>query len=363
MSFKVHMKGYNDLRTLYQIDSLYAWKHGKYFPPVIVEVSPTNKCNQSCRYCYTSKRIEQKESLGNAILINSFVQLGDAGVKTVMIQGTGEPLMHKALPEAIKAGAEHNLSMTLTTNGVLLTPPIQEKILEHLFYIRFSVLDHNPKRYAYMHGCSEKQWDILVNNLRNAVKYRDTRGLQFGIGITLYLYKDNFHDVDNIVRFYKEIGVDYIFIQEATPTSYSPCGKEEYASKGFSEIEINEMKDKVLALSDDDCCTRIRFPFNDGSENWISNFCHGIKFYTIISCDGCVYPCWRAWGKKEYSYGSLYDHSFEDIWRGKRREEVEELMFSTPPCGDDCTNCAHAKLNEILNKFLCADAKWRDFIV
>jgi len=363
MSFKMHMKGYNDLRTLYQIDSLYAWKHDKYFPPVIVEISPTSKCNQSCRYCYTNKRIEQKKSLGNDILINSFVQLGDAGVKTVMIQGTGEPLMHKALPQAIKAGAEHNLSMTLTTNGVLLTPSIQEKILGHLFYVRFSVLDHNPKRYAYMHGCSEKQWDILISNLKSTVKYRDVHKLQLGIGITLYLYKDNFHDVDNIVRFYKEIGVDYIFIQEATPTSYSPCGKEEYASKSFSEIEINEMKDKVLSLNDDNCCTKIRFPFDDGTENWITNFCHGIKFYTIISCDGGVYPCWRAWGKKEYSYGSLYDHSFEDIWKSERRKEVEELIFSTPPCGDECTNCAHAKLNEILNKLLCANTSWRDFIV
>jgi radical SAM protein with 4Fe4S-binding SPASM domain len=364
------MKGYNDLRTLYQIDSLYAGKHDRYFPPVVVEISPTNKCNQSCRYCYTNKRIEQKESLQDNILIGSFTQLGDAGVKTVMIQGTGEPLMHKALPKAIKAGAQHSLSMTLTTNGVLLTPSVQESILEHLFYVRVSVLDHNPKRYAYMHGCSEKQWNILVNNIKNAVKFRDSNGLQVGIGITVYLYRDNFHDVYNIAEFYKDIGVDYIFIQEATPTSYSPCGKEEYASMSFSEAEISEMKEEVLTLSDDNCSIKIRFPFNDGNilegmnkENWISNYCQGIKFYSIISSDGGVYPCWRTWGKKEYSYGSLYDNTFEEIWRNERRNSIMDLILNIPPCGDDCTNCAHSKLNEILDRLSNANTKWKDFIV
>ncbi len=106
MSYQTHMKGYNDLRTLYQIDSLYAWKHDIYFPPVIVEISPTHMCNQSCRYCYTFQRGQAKERLPDGVLINCVTQIANAGVKAVLLQGTGEPLMHPALPEAIEAGAE-----------------------------------------------------------------------------------------------------------------------------------------------------------------------------------------------------------------------------------------------------------------
>ena len=54
MSFERHGKGYFDHRTLYQIDSLYAWENGLYFPPVVVEINPTSLCNQKCRYCYVS---------------------------------------------------------------------------------------------------------------------------------------------------------------------------------------------------------------------------------------------------------------------------------------------------------------------
>lgn len=155
MSCQIHMKGYDDIRTLYQTDSLYAWKHNMYFPPVLVEIGPTHMCNQRCRYCYTNRRGDEKGILRDDVLISSFKQLADAGVKAVLLQGTGEPLMHKALSEAIKIGAENKLTIGLNTNGVLLNKSLQEKILQYLFYVKFSVIDHDPKRYAYLHSCSD----------------------------------------------------------------------------------------------------------------------------------------------------------------------------------------------------------------
>lgn len=375
MSNRVHMKGYNDLRTLYQIDSLYAWKHDRYFPPVIVEISPTHKCNQLCRYCYSNKRGKPGDTLRDEILISSFTQIADAGVQAVEVQGTGEPLMHKALPTAIEAGAKRGLSIGLTTNGVLLNKSLQERTLEHLFYVKFSVIDSNPQRYAYLHGCSEKQWENLVSNIENAVILRKKNNLQLALFATAYLSDDNFKEAYNIVKFYKETGLDYIVVQEATYNDFSPAGKASYASDGFSETEINEMREKLLTLDDDDFVVKIRFPINDETffvgidkESWKSNFCQGIKFSTTIASDGEVYPCWRMWGKKEFSYGSMYEKSFEEIWKGERRKEIEEFIFSTPPCGSDafsseCNHCNITKLNEILYKYQNANTKWIGFLL
>jgi len=370
MSYSIHMKGYNDLRTLYQIDSLYAWKHDMYFPPVIVEISPTHMCNQRCRYCYTNRRGNEREKLRDNILINSFTQLANAGVKAVLVQGSGEPLIHKALPEAIEVGAKRQLSIGIVTNGLLLNKSLQERILKHLLFIRFSVLDNNPTRYAYWHGCSEEQWKNLINNIKSAVMLREKYGLQIALWATVYLFEDNFRDAYNIVKFYKELGLDYIVAQEATFTEFSPLGKKEEVSNSFSKTEIDEMKAKVLTLGDSEFCVKVRFPINDDTyfvginkECWTQNYCQGIKFYTIISSDGEVYPCWRMWGKNEYSYGSLYKKSFEEIWRGQRRKKIEEFVNNTPPVGDECSVCNITKLNEILHKCQNATTKWRDFII
>jgi radical SAM protein with 4Fe4S-binding SPASM domain len=369
MSYKIHMKGYNDLRTLHQIDRLYAWKHDKYFPPAIVEISPTHKCNQRCRYCYADKGGERGEILGNDILINCFRQVAEAGVNAVLVQGTGEPLLHKGLPKAIEVGSKHKLSIGLTTNGVLLNESVQKKILHHLFYIRFSVLESDPKRYAYLHGCVEKQWEYLVSNIESTVNLRDRGGLNLALWATVYLYEENFRDAYNIVHFFKQLGIDYIVLQEATYTEFSPSGKGRMVSECFSETEIHAMKMRVMSLVDEDFCVKIRFPINDDTyyvgidkELWRRNFCQGIKFYTIISSDGEVYPCWRFWGKKEYSYGSLATKSFEEIWKGNERTQLDHFVNNSIPTGDECLVCNITKLNDILNK--CQDlTNWRDFLI
>ncbi len=369
MSYQVHMKGYEDIRTLYQIDSLYAWKHNLYFPPVSVEISPTHACNQKCRFCYTNGRVTSGEMLRNDILIDSIDQLADAGVQTVFMQGTGEPLMHKSLSQAIEAGSKRNMTVALSTNGVLLSEEIQERILEHLFLIRFSVLESDPRRYAYWHGCPERQWESLVANIKNAVRLRSSMGLKVALLGTVYIHEDSLRDACDVIKYFKDLGLDYIIVQEATYTSFTPAGKKDYASRSYSKDEIADMKRKIAALSDDDFRVKIQFPFNDdtlssgvNSETWRDNYCQGVKFHSLIASDGGVYPCWRVWGNQEFSYGSLYEKSFEEIWRGERRREIEDYLNHTPPAGQECSVCCIPKLNGILNK--CQNTtQWKGVLV
>jgi radical SAM protein with 4Fe4S-binding SPASM domain len=369
MSYQTHMGGYNDPRTLYQTDRLYALKHNLYFPPALVEISPTNICNQHCRFCYTDAREKRKTSLGNDVLISAFEQVADVGAKGVLIQGSGEPLMHSALPDAIEVGAKNQLAIGLVTNAVLLIKPIQKRILKNLFFVKFSVLDNNPKRYAYLHGCSEKQHKTLIDNIKSAIALRDKHNLQVALWGSVYLFKDNFHDVYNIVKFCKDLGLDYIVVQEATYTEYSPSNKEEYASYTVSDVEINKMKSKLLTLNDDTFQVKVRFPINDktyfvgmAKECWKTDYCQGIKFFPTIATSGEVYPCARAWGDNVYSYGNIYDKTFENIWKGEKRKRIEKIIMGIPPFGDECAVCNHGKLNEILYQYQHEATKWKEFL-
>ena len=324
MAYSKYLKGYTDLRTLYQTDSLYAWKHNSYFPPIIVEISPTHKCNQACRYCYAKKRGKDEDSLPEDVLIR---------VVSEIAQGTGEPLMNKAVPEAVKVGAKGGLSVGLTTNGVLLSPAIQERTLEHLFYVKFSVIDSDPKRYTFFHGCSEKQWQDLMRNIEHAVKLREKNGFSVALFATVYLSEHNFKEAYSVLNFFKQLGLDYIVLQEASYNDSSPCGRAPCASESFSADQIREMKEKLFTLNDDNFVVKIRFPINDDKfcvgidkNNWKQNYCQGIRFSVAIASDGEVYPCWRMWGKKEFSYGNVREKSFEEIWKGEKRKEVEQFI-------------------------------------
>jgi len=369
MSFDKYGKGYFDHRTLYQIDRLYAWKNGLYFPPVVVEINPTSFCNQKCRYCYVAGRTSGK--LEGNMLLRLLPQLANTGIKAIVFQGAGEPLLHDALPDSIEIGAEYNLSMTITTNGVLLNQKMQEKILKNLSYIKFSAIESNPQRYAYTHGCSEKQWEMLIENIKNAIIIREQNKLQILYIATIYLTKDNFHDAYNIVKYFKEIGLDYISVQEAVYNKFSYTGSEELASSFFTANEINEMKSKISSLKDDGFFIKVRFPLNDINfingryqDCWVNNWCNGIKFNTLINSDGEVYPCFRYWGMKDFSYGNIYEKSFEEIWKGEKRREVEKFTNNTPPNDDECSTCNVTKINAILYDLQnLSSNKWKDFLI
>jgi cyclic pyranopterin phosphate synthase len=370
MSYKIHMQGYDDLRTLYQIDALHAWHHGQYFPPVLVEISPTHSCNQKCRYCYAFQGGQQGDRLEDDLLVRSFTDVADAGVKTVLVQGTGEPLLHKALPRAIEAGADRGLAIGLTTNGVLFNAQVQQSVLGRLHYVLFSVVDIDAKRYAHMHGCDEKQHKLLIDNIELATQNRRQRDLSTAIWSTVYLYQDNFHDAYAIVKQCKEMGLDYVTLQEATFTELSPTGRAGYASELFSNSEIEDMKARVLSLADADFRVSVRFPLSSNGyckgidkNNWLDDHCNGVNFYSLISSDGNVYPCWRFWGNKNYSYGNLKDQSFDAIWRNeKRRNEIRHYLNRTPPEGDECKVCNLTRLNDILFNFENSNTRWKGFI-
>lgn len=367
MSFEKHGQGYFNHRTLYQIDSLYAWKHGKYFPPVVVEINPTSFCNQRCRYCYVAGRTTGK--LEPKAYLNLIPQLADTGVKAVVLQGTGEPLLHQVTPDFIAIGAQKGLSMSVTTNGVLLNKKIQDKILKHLVYIKFSNLEKDAKRYACYHGCTENQWELMIDNIKQAVATREQENLKVFFLATVYLFKENFHQAYEIVKFLKELGLDYISIQEAVPNEYSYSGKEPLASTFFSKEEIAEMKKQVLSLKDKDFFIKVRFPIDDNTftngmfkDCWVKNWCQGILFNTLINCDGEVYPCDRYWGVKEFSYGNIYEKNFGEIWKDPKRLKIFEYTNQTPPQGDECSTCNVTKINDILSNIQNAN-EWKDFLI
>src|SRR5512133_1340456 len=141
---KKFMFGYDDPRTLYHPEALLAWEEGKYFPPILAEISPTGRCNQRCQYCYAMTRIEH-DHMDDDLLMRLPNDLEQAGVKAILYQGDGDPLMHKKLADVVN---KFKLPQTISTNGALFTPEFQNKCLDKLNYVRFSVLDSDRDRYS-----------------------------------------------------------------------------------------------------------------------------------------------------------------------------------------------------------------------
>ena len=356
---KKYMAGYFDPRTMYHPESILKWERGEYFPPVVAEISPTGKCNQKCRYCYNWKRTVH-EHMDNDLLLRLPTELKQAGVKAILYQGDGEPLMHNKLAEVINST---DLSQTISTNGVLFTPAFQDKTLDKLKYMRFSVIDSSAERYAYQHDASEKQHAALVRNIEYAVKVRTKTMLM----ATVYLEPYSFKHAYEIISFWKDIGLDYMLVMEASYCDFSPEGKRDFTSAHYTEKQIDKMKENVSKLNDDDFVVRTIFPLNSletgtNAETFRPGYCQGIKFETVITPVGDVIPCWQGWGRPELSFGNLHEQSFEEIWKSERRQEITNRILNTPPKGDECKACNQYKNNSILNEYK-ERTEWANFLL
>lgn len=357
--------GYNDPhRIWYHIDHIYKLKNGLYSPPVMVEISPTSKCNQKCRFCYVYKR-RISSMLSDNVLVDFFSKASDMGIITIFIQGLGEPLLHESLPEAVVAGGKTDIKMCLITNGVLFDKTKQEKILEHLVFTKFSVIDNDSKRYAKMHGCPEHHFHKLVKNIENATNFRSKKNLDVTLWATVYVSAYNFLDIYDIAKFSKSLGLDFISISTAIYTEFAPQWEKDIKlSNIFSKEEIDESKEKIMSLEDERFKIHMQFPLDTyfPTKRWGENYCQAVNLITTISEDGEVYPCWRFWSNKKYSYGSLYEKSFEEIWRGERRQEINKYLFLIPPEGDECDVCHCAFANHNLDKLLNNQNKWTNIL-
>ena len=83
--------------------------------------------------------------------------------------------------------------------------------------------------------------------------------------------------------------------------------------------------------------------------------CLGSQLSPCVGADGHVYVCTNHRGWKQYSYGSLYDNSFKNIWNNlQKRQEVMNTIESVE-CFKNCTKlCKPHESNkamwEIYNK-------------
>jgi cyclic pyranopterin phosphate synthase len=357
-------------RIWHHLERIYKIKQGIYTPPVQVEISPTSICNQKCRFCYTFER-EHDNVMDKDLMLNFFSNAKSYGVKTIYIAGTGEPLVNKHLADAINLGGQTGISMGLNTNCSLFTPERQKKSLEYLTYVKISVIDSDVKRYARNHICPESHYHNIVKNITHAANYRSKINANVSLFTTVYIDNDNFEFGYDIVKFCKEIGLDFVCLQgPAVFTQFSPDGNKKMKITDSKE-KVDDLISRVRKLEDDGFKLYITFNMLDNEHNdprlhkhgdWKPNYCHGVNLVTAISGDGEVYPCWRAWGNKELSYGNMHKQSFEEIWKGDRRKEVNKFIFTNAPKGDECNVCKININNENLNKIMRPTNKWANIL-
>jgi MoaA/NifB/PqqE/SkfB family radical SAM enzyme len=96
-----------------------------------IYVEPTNRCNLSCVTCIRHSWDESLEDIPWPLyhaLIDGLADFPD--VKTIAFAGFGEPLLHSRFPEMVRLAHENGLRTEMTSNAMLLTSSLAERLID-----------------------------------------------------------------------------------------------------------------------------------------------------------------------------------------------------------------------------------------
>jgi len=122
--------------------------------PKVVFIEVTNRCNLLCQTC--PRTYFQREPL-KSLSTREFIIIAEQfpQMQRALLHGIGEPLLNQDLPEIIQYLKGRDVEVIINSNGTLLTPQWQEKIIESgLDQYRCSIDGAKDETYARIRGAN-----------------------------------------------------------------------------------------------------------------------------------------------------------------------------------------------------------------
>ena len=180
-------------------------------PPSFITVEPVCGCNLQCPECPVGTgELGRRTGMIELDVVDSILESFGRRAIWVNLYFQGEPFLHPKLHEIVERFSSQRIFTSVSTNGLLLTPEIVDKILlAGLKEIIFSVDGASEEEYlAYRRGGS---FQAVVENIRLVVAKRKGRGTFFPrIVYQTLVTSANENNLDNIRMFAYKLGVDAV---------------------------------------------------------------------------------------------------------------------------------------------------------
>ena len=315
------------------------------------QIELTTRCPLRCKMCI---RTESPDWQYQDMALEDFKRLLPylKEVETVVLEGWGESLLHKDLPQCIRLVKKEGAQVGFVTSGMGLTENrVTELIDAGLDFVGFSISGTTPETHDAIRVNSHLP--EVLNAIRLFHEEKKGQGLlRPKMHLVFLMVKDNIQEVPWVPSFAKEAGIEEIvltnichcinawqeknrvFVWESDKNPYEEIVRE--AEKNAQKLKIRLKRPSLSAIDIPVC-----------EEDPLRNI--------YISADGDVSPCVylypplpspfkRIFGGTEcwverLTYGNVFVDSFSRIWNNhdyqnfrncfvKRKEKLGELYFS-----------------------------------
>lgn len=290
--------------------------------PLALFVELTQNCNLQCPSCRSAGPFRSDWNMPQDI----FEMVADELFGTALLvdlRGYGESTILKSFPRAAHRVMDSGARLRLVTNGQVNLPELWDRMMATHSLVVLSCDGASPELFATMRagGTLEK----LKRTASDLVRFRERHDAPRDL-LSLYVVvsRPNLHELADIVVLADsldiaqvtlgpiQIGLDHPWnlrhdvdgVRKALDTATE-------TARGLQvRLQLASSLDVSLNLSDD-----------------IKESCMHPWAYTYISHEGRVGFCDHLIAQPKYTFGSLREDSFMDIWNSPRFQELRRQHF------------------------------------
>ena len=323
--------------------------------PKVVFIEVTNRCNLLCQTC--PRTYFDREPL-KSLSLNEFIKIADQfpNMQRALLHGIGEPLLNRELPEIIKYLKGRNVEVIINSNGTLLSPQWQEKLIESgLDQYRCSIDGAKDETYARIRGAD--LLPKLKRGLGGLVKTKERLDTHTPIvSIWCVATRENLQELPDLLRLATDLGVLEVYMQRlvyfASDTEKQfGMAREDLAIFGQDQNEEDQIIEECTELS---VKLGIKFwasggrdPINSLAAARPSDFapwqaCMRPWTTAYITANGnCLPCCISPFATDDYNsliLGNLLERPFSEIWNETLYQNFRIDLLSEHP-HQACASC------------------------
>lgn len=290
--------------------------------PISISFEPTTSCNLRCPECPSGLRAFTRPT--GMLEKDFFRQTIDDIYKDILyliFYFQGEPFLNREFLTMVKYASEKGLYTATSTNAHYLTDELAKKTVESgLDRLIISIDGTTQDTY--------KQYRIggnitkVIEGAKNIIKWKkELKSKTPFVFFQFLVVKHNEHQIDEIKKLAKEIGIDQVRFKTAQVYDYE--------NDPNNLIPVNEKYSRYKKDKEG----------NYKAKNKLSNHCWKLQHANVITWDGLVVPC--CFDKDaSHRLGNLKMQSFKQIWHNDNYKQFRKELMTSRKNIDICANCS-----------------------
>jgi radical SAM protein with 4Fe4S-binding SPASM domain len=288
--------------------------------PISISFEPTTSCNLRCPECPSGLRSFTRPTgmLDQSLFRNTIDQLAPT-LSYLTFYFQGEPYLHPSFLDMVQYASERNVYTATSTNAHYLKEENAKLTVQSgLDRLIISIDGTTQDTYqSYRVGGSLEK---VIEGTKNIIAAKkQLRSSTPHVVFQFLVVKPNEHQIDDVYRIARELGVDQVVLKTAQIYDYS---------HGSDLIPENEKYSRYKKNSDNSYSIK----------NELLNHCWKMWQGCVITWDGKVVPC--CFDKDaHYVMGDLTKNSFEEIWKGEAYQKFRSTLLRSRSEIEMCKNC------------------------